>query len=209
MAQADVDKPTPPAAGVNGTGLHKPATAEAPVTPPKDAPQAPAATSTAAYVAAAFILVALLVGIGYELALAGTATDLTWTRVVYALGPVESIAFAAAGWIFGREVHRQQAQQAEARASQAQADARTAEQQALTSQAQADHERARGASLSAAVLEKARSATDGNVRGISESDVERFARGSGSGGARPAPSEVNDLAAIAAALYPEVARRQP
>jgi hypothetical protein len=40
------------------------------------------------------------------------ATELNWGRSLYLLGGVEAIAFAAAGYIFGKEVHRQRADQA-------------------------------------------------------------------------------------------------
>jgi len=54
-----------------------------------------------------------------------------WDRLVYLLTGVEAVAFASAGWLFGKEVHRSEAQQAEKqvvtereRASQAQSDLR-------------------------------------------------------------------------------------
>jgi hypothetical protein len=39
-----------------------------------------------------------------------------WTRTVYLFNGVEAIAFAAAGFFFGREVHRERAETAEKRA---------------------------------------------------------------------------------------------
>lgn len=39
-----------------------------------------------------------------------------WSRATYLFGSVEAIVFAAIGWLFGKEVHREQAQQAEERA---------------------------------------------------------------------------------------------
>ncbi len=38
-----------------------------------------------------------------------TATEQAWTRSTYLFASVEAIAFAAVGWLFGREVHREQA----------------------------------------------------------------------------------------------------
>jgi hypothetical protein len=39
-----------------------------------------------------------------------------WARMVYLFGGVEAIAFAATGFMFGKEVHREQAEKAETRA---------------------------------------------------------------------------------------------
>src|SRR3989442_61037 len=47
-----------------------------------------------------------------------SATEVAWARAVYVFGGVEAIAFAAAGFLFGREVHRERAEQAEKRADQ-------------------------------------------------------------------------------------------
>ncbi len=44
----------------------------------------------------------------------------TWTRYTFLLGGIEAIAFAAVGYLFGKEVHRQQAEKAEKRAQDAQ-----------------------------------------------------------------------------------------
>ena len=42
-----------------------------------------------------------------------------WERRVYIFSGVEAIVFTAVGWIFGREVHRATAQQAQENAEQA------------------------------------------------------------------------------------------
>jgi type VI protein secretion system component VasK len=41
------------------------------------------------------------------------ASEQAWSRMVYLYGGVEAIAFAAAGYFFGREVHRERADNAE------------------------------------------------------------------------------------------------
>ena len=46
--------------------------------------------------------------------------DLQWERYTYLLAGVETITFTAIGWLFGKEVHREQAQQAELRANETQ-----------------------------------------------------------------------------------------
>jgi len=81
-------------------------------------------------------------------------TELAWSRRIYIFGAVEAITFAAVGWLFGREVHRQQAQVAEERAEQAEerasdATAQMTENSAAASagqaRAQAAEQRASGA----------------------------------------------------------------
>jgi hypothetical protein len=50
-----------------------------------------------------------------------SANQREWARLQYAFGSIEAIAFAAAGWLWGKEVHRQQAASAEARLDSAHA----------------------------------------------------------------------------------------
>jgi hypothetical protein len=45
----------------------------------------------------------------------------SWQREVYLLSGVEAVVFAAVGWLFGKEVHREQAEKAEANAQAAEA----------------------------------------------------------------------------------------
>ena len=45
--------------------------------------------------------------------------DKIWTRNTYLLGGIEAVAFAGAGFLFGKEVHRGQAESAEKRADKA------------------------------------------------------------------------------------------
>jgi hypothetical protein len=47
-------------------------------------------------------------------------TDVQWERYTFLLAGVETITFTAIGWLFGKEVHREQAQQAEMRANETQ-----------------------------------------------------------------------------------------
>ena len=56
--------------------------------------------------------------------------DKIWTRSAYLLTGYEAIAFAAAGYIFGKEVHRQQAENAENRAEKSQCEASEAQNSA-------------------------------------------------------------------------------
>jgi len=65
--------------------------------------------------------------VGHVLGRAAKAEELEWTRLVYLLSGVEAIAFAAAGYFFGRVVNRERAEGAEKRASEAQVDASEAQ----------------------------------------------------------------------------------
>lgn len=46
--------------------------------------------------------------------------DVQWEQYTYLLAGVETITFTAIGWLFGKEMHREQAQQAELRANETQ-----------------------------------------------------------------------------------------
>jgi hypothetical protein len=74
-----------------------------------------------------------------------------WTRMVYLHTGVESIAFAAVGWLFGKEVHRAQAKTAEAHAADAENRAKDANRTATAATAEAATHRERGATLAAAI----------------------------------------------------------
>jgi hypothetical protein len=52
-----------------------------------------------------------------------TSEEKQWTRAVYVFGGVEALAFSAAGFFFGSQVHRERAEKAEQRAGKAQQDA--------------------------------------------------------------------------------------
>jgi hypothetical protein len=58
------------------------------------------------------------------------APELEWSRSAYIFGGVEAVAYAAAGFLFGREVHRQRAEKAERRAEDEQQRATEANQKA-------------------------------------------------------------------------------
>jgi hypothetical protein len=58
------------------------------------------------------------------------AADETWKRYAYVLTGVESIVFAAVGWLFGKEIHREQAETAENKRGEAEQAARQATERA-------------------------------------------------------------------------------
>lgn len=65
------------------------------------------------------IAVALLLAYGvtifvlFNLADDSGVDEPIWSRYIYLLGGLEAIVFTAVGWLFGREVNRKQAEQAE------------------------------------------------------------------------------------------------
>jgi hypothetical protein len=71
-----------------------------------------------AYTMAVIVLIVFLVLIAYLITKSAT-TELQWTRLIYVFGGVEAIAFSAAGFIFGKEVHREQVAKSEDRANEA------------------------------------------------------------------------------------------
>jgi hypothetical protein len=81
------------------------------------------------YVVAFVILVVFGVFVYYMLGLTKVA-ETEWTRAVYLFNGVEAVAFAAAGFLFGKEVHRAQAENADRRANQAEKNAADAEKDA-------------------------------------------------------------------------------
>jgi hypothetical protein len=81
------------------------------------------------YIVAFVILIIFGFFVYYMLGLT-KAEETEWTRAVYLFSGVEAIAFAAAGFLFGKEVHRAQAEKAEKRADQAEKNAADAEKDA-------------------------------------------------------------------------------
>lgn len=59
------------------------------------------------------------------------ANEPEWSRTIYLFSGIEAIAFAATGFIFGKEVHRKEAKSAEIRASNAEKSTINAEKTAL------------------------------------------------------------------------------
>ena len=115
-------------------------------------------------------------------------SQVSWERYVYLLSGVEAVVFAAVGWLFGKEVHREQARQAEAKAEQA-----SAKHVAAASEAAA--EKARGLALARAIV-----AHTGPMRARAmsmSSDIE------------PAnAADLAPLATLARATYPELAQSE-
>jgi hypothetical protein len=143
--------------------ISRPTPEKHPAPPPKPAPK-PAPTPTpptpawTTYVplgVAVITLVCFGLMLIYMLSLTSSASELQWQRAVYLLSGVEAIAFAAAGFLFGKEVHRQQAEQATARADKAEEKAAAAQQNAILANRTAIEVRTRARALTAAIDAKA------------------------------------------------------
>jgi uncharacterized membrane protein YccC len=139
-------------------------------------------------VTAIAVLVAFAVVLGYMIRITG-ADERLWTRATYLFGSVEAIAFAAAGFLFGREVHREQAAKAEKRADAAEQTARQASSEAA--QAQANGESlAELAQLKAASLDQRRGLE--NVAGEAAEVAS----------SRSAAADLREIAQMARQLFP-------
>jgi len=79
-------------------------------------------------------VVVVFVGSNIYLLSRTRSTDLEWARAVYLLNGVESIAFAAAGYFFGTDVHRRRAEQVEKEVKSAREDAALAALRAAQSE---------------------------------------------------------------------------
>lgn len=105
---------------------------------------------------------------------------------MHLFGGVEVIVFAAIGWVFGREVHRAQAESATARAD-------TAAEQAIESSKQAAEQEATGIALAQAIEAKA---------AAQPRKVEPYGRLGGAEATTATQEDFNELAELARRLYP-------
>jgi hypothetical protein len=81
-------------------------------------------------IVACIIIVGYVVFLIYMMRMVSVPEEIVWMRTTYLLNGFEAIAFAAAGFLFGKEVHRQQAENAEKRADKAQDEASEAKETA-------------------------------------------------------------------------------
>lgn len=104
------------------------------------------------------VAVLALVGFGlivvYLLGRTTEANETEWTRALYLLNGVEAIAFAAAGYLFGREVNRRRAEQAEERAEQAEERVEEVGVEAVEARTRAVEAESKGKALAAAIRAK-------------------------------------------------------
>jgi hypothetical protein len=150
------------------------------------------------YLVTVVIAVVLLVAFGllilYLNGRAASGSELTWQRRVYLFGAVEAIVFTAVGWIFGREVNRQQVDAAENRANTSEQRADAAVDEAADAKAKAADLAARGEASKAAVL--ARHTALSNAQGVRTKSVYGDKAGAAS-------TELEDLANFMRTLYPD------
>jgi hypothetical protein len=118
---------------------------------------------------------------------APTREETLWNRSLVLFGSVEAIAFTAAGYLFGKEVHREQAQKAEQRA-----DEKTAE--AGAARAAAAEAKAKGESLKKAIEAKQPS--------LSRGTMDESLQPRPGGGEPAADAALNELATLAQSLFP-------
>lgn len=59
-------------------------------------------------------------------------SEVVWSRYVYLLTGIETITFTAIGWLFGKEVHREQAEMAQQQATEATEQAKEAHKETMT-----------------------------------------------------------------------------
>jgi tetratricopeptide (TPR) repeat protein len=122
----------------------------------------------------AFVWLALFIfGLAVLLWISGSGmADLMWTRYIYLLTGVETVAFAALGWLFGREVHRQQAESAMKQADQARKDTMDVVDKAMgamgQAMGQADQARKEAMGMVSEIMDTKRQATDAKPQTISE-----------------------------------------
>jgi|SRR5882672_6231638 len=133
-------------------------------------------------VIAILILIAYVIVVLFLFTQSKTAPNETWTRYTLLLGGVEAIAFSAVGYLFGKEVHRQQAENAEKRAADAQ-------QQAISASNEAAAVRSKGQSLANWI----------RTRTVSQAKTAVIA--AGTGGATAA-SDWEQAATFADSLFP-------
>jgi hypothetical protein len=155
-------------------------------------------TARMQYLVTVTIAVVLLLAFGllvyYLNGKADGENELAWQRRVYLFSGVEAIVFTAVGWIFGREVYRQQADAAENRANTSEQKADAAANQAAAADAKAADLAARGEAAKAAVL--ARHAALSNPQGARTRSVYGDQAGA-------AATELEDLVNFMSTLYPD------
>jgi hypothetical protein len=129
-----------------------------------------------------------------------SAVELQWTRMIYLLNGVEAVAFAAAGYLFGKEVHRQSAEDAKQNAEEAKTDATVARMESAQADRRANaaemlaaEAKANGNALKAAVLAKAGAQPPRRELPAAPSDARP---------AEAAPSDLAELADLAKMLFP-------
>ncbi len=153
---------------------------------PKDSKAAFTLQGALTFAVAVLVLIGYAVFVGYMWGEGATTNETAWNRAVFLFTGVETIVFAAVGFLFGKEVHRQQAVNAEDRAKDAEADAKDSRAKG-----------AKGEALAAAV--KGLAAGASTHQGTSKAAV---TGGGTSADAADSPHPLTALAAMANELFP-------
>ena len=148
------------------------------------------------FAVAVIAILGYVVFIIYMLNQVGEKNEVVWTRTVLIFGGAEAIAFAAVGYIFGREVNRQRADSAELDAKDARKDAKEAGNRIVEAEKEAAEEKTKGKSLARSVMAKQSTRTTGRLNMGGQSQNQNQA-GSGT-------PDVDELAAFAKSLYPDL-----
>ncbi|HEX8556638.1 MAG TPA: hypothetical protein VF668_00975 [Pyrinomonadaceae bacterium] len=119
------------------------------------------------------------------------APELEWNRAAYLFSGVEAIAYAAAGFLFGREVHRQRAEQAEQRAGSEQ-------QRASEAEKKATEETTKGQTLRRVIEAKKSTRLE---RAPDMEGLESFQAGGGPAQAA-GQSDIDELSRVSSELFP-------
>lgn len=135
-------------------------------------------------------VVILLIFVGFAIYVLGLTDtqEPQWSRAVYVLGGIEAIAFAAAGFLFGTEVNRRRAENAEERVTGAENRANAAQDGAR-----------KGEALAAQVIAK-NEAWQGDkgesvYGGLGDEEAETATK--------TTQAELDELAKVAKTLFPE------
>ena len=113
------------------------------------------------------------------------AKELDWSRLIYLFSGVEAIVFAAAGFLFGREVNRKRAENAEEEKKHAESQKEVAEKQAV-------EERKKGLILGTMVIQEEKTAASMTSENVALE------------GMASKPGAVASMAKSARSMYPEL-----
>src|SRR5205807_7563782 len=87
----------------------------------------------------------------FMLSTVSASSDATWARTLQVFGSVEALAFGAAGFFFGREVHRERAVRAEEHAKVSDKKASHATEIAIEAEKKANQEKRKTVELASAI----------------------------------------------------------
>lgn len=130
----------------------------------------------------------------YMLIESGTK-EIDWTRMLYLFSGLEAIVFAALGYVFGKDIHRIRAENAEEDAKQAKKETDKAKKESEIAKDKAQREREKGIELSSSIRSQfENSGKDNDVNFEAKKGAEAFVKG---------VAKDNYLLKLANNLYPE------